>query len=213
MANSKNSHPKGSKSVAKRGFTLIEVITAIAMSAVVMGVIVTALLGGWKAERTQDVTSQLQRSSRITADQIVELGEMASSVAASATDSSGNSYQTSASTLVLRLQPVSADGTLLVGDDYLIFRLRPASPNIIERIVISSVGVRQTWSSTFSLNTLAGTIALRYYNSADVELIPNSDNLTATKRLTLVVTSSDATLGQTISRSFTGHMLLRNKSQ
>lgn len=213
MANANVSHLIRSKSVAgavtrHRGFTAIEVLIAIAISTVIGLVISQSLLKGWQAQISQEAYSDLQRAGRFTLDEMTGQIWNATTVV-SGTTINGTVYTSGAETIVLHLEPLDADGDILSGDDYLVFRKNGSR---IERLVgAAGASKRADWQTPLSLNQEVSALTLRYYDAAGTELVPGSGDLTTARKITVSVTSSRTQGSRTISRPLEATAILRNK--
>jgi prepilin-type N-terminal cleavage/methylation domain-containing protein len=198
--------------VVKRAFTLIELLVAMGAGVIVSGVIAASLVGGWRAQLSQETYSELQRSARLTLDEITKQVQSASSIV-SMLESNGTTYQSGGSTVILRLPPLNADNDIIEGDDYIIFRQTTAT---IERLIIADANSsRAALAPKLTLNHDAGLLGVKYYNAAGDELIadPNQDNISPSRRLEVTVRSSRLSAGRTFSREIDSMIMLRNKAQ
>ncbi len=200
--------------MVKRGFSLIEVLVVCSILIVVLDVVASSLIGGWRSEQSQELANHLQRSSRSTVEELSRQTLQSSSVMTSTTDAlTGTTYTSSSSQLVLRLSPLDASNNILSGDDFMIFRIDPNNSSRVERITLSTTGTRSTGVKSVTINTEAGAITFRYFNTAGVELSPANADLSTTKKVIIKVQTTGTTFSRTLTQSFEEAVLLRNKAQ
>lgn len=194
--------------MAKRGFSLIELLVAVSISTVILGVFVQSLIGGWNAQNSQEVYSQLQRGARDTIDEVSKYGWGATTVVSSTT-SGAVTYTSDASTVVLRLPPLDANGDIIVGDDYIVIR---QNGTLTERIIIANPNsTRIALRSPLNLNRDTGSLTFKYYNAAGVELIPGTNDVSPARELTVTIVTSRTVGARTYSRQIETTIMLRNK--
>lgn len=209
MANAQQPILIGSRAVAKRGFTLIEVLIAAAMGIIVTGVVAESFFGSWQAQRSQEIYSELQRASRSSLDEISKQTWNATSVTSS-TILGGTTYTSGVSTLVLRLPPLNNNGDIITGDDYLIFQQNGA--NTVRLISPNASSTRANLTTPITINRDTELLEFQYFNAAGTELIPGVNDLTSTRTITMTAQSS-RTLGSRIyKREIKSTILLRNKA-
>ncbi len=193
----------------KAGFTVLESLVAIAISISVGLVISQSLADGWKAQVAHEAYGELQRAARFSLDEMTKQIWGASSVI-SATTINSTTYTSDSDTLVLRLPPIDSGGTIVTGDDYIVFEKDNAA--LLRLMSAHGTSVRANYYSPLTVHSEVGALAIQYYNAAGAELLPGTHNLTAARRIKLTLTSRRIVNDRTITRSFDTTVILRNKA-
>jgi len=194
--------------VVKRGFTLVELLTTVAIMSIVMAVMAQSFLGSWNAQLSQEIMSELQRSARLTLDEMTKQTWNATTVVSSIS-SGGTSYTSTANSVALRLPPMDANNTIITGDDHLVFR--QDNRRIERRVIPGSGSIRAGWKTPLTLNDDTGTLTIKYYNSAGLELVPGNDDLSSARKLALTIRTTRTHGGRTYERELAATIMLRNK--
>lgn len=196
---------------ARPGFTLIEVLMVMGTSITVALVIGLTFTQAWKAHINQQDIEEIQRLNRQTMEEMSRIARAATTVTASVSDGT-TTYNSDASSLVLRLAPINSSNDILLGDDYIIFRRRTDTPTIIERVVIANAaGIRDSWPDTSVLNRYTSNFTVKYYNSGGTELVPGVGDLTTTKKLVFTTQATKQSGTNTASRDLESTIFLRNR--
>ncbi|HSX42242.1 MAG TPA: hypothetical protein VLE93_02730 [Candidatus Saccharimonadales bacterium] len=197
----------------QRAFTVIELLTAGTIGIVVATVVGYGIVQGWRAFLNQQDQSELDRANRSTINQIETQARGATGVIPAVTIA-GTLYQSDATDVVLHLTPIDSAGNFLTtGDDYLVFRLRPTTTDTVEEMLLPDpASARLNWPSPVTLNSLSTQFQVRYFTAGGTELIPGTDDLSASAQLT--VTSQ---LGKTgalgnNSQTLSTNIFFRNKT-
>jgi len=199
------------RKVQSKGFTLIELIVTVSIGLVIIGVLSSIFIGSWRAYIAQEVYVQLQRQNRVAVDEISIAIKSAATIVESHSYG-GNTYQSTASSLVLRTPSVDEDGNVLTGNDYLIFRLNPSTPTTLERIVIAdSNSNRANLPSPLALNEKTSSLTFTYYDSNNATISIATGDLAESASINVAINSQDVANGRTISRQLDNRVYLRNR--
>ncbi len=193
----------------RRSFTLIETLVAMSISITVGIVISQTFYDGWRAQLNQETYSELQRSSRVSLDEMGRQIRNATSVV-SAITIGGQAYTSDQDTIILRLPPLDTNNTILIGDDYLVFEKNETRHERLISPLASSV--RASQHTPLTLNPNVGEIVIRYYDVAGVELIPGTNNLTSARTIKISLTSTRTVADRTFNRQLESTTILRNKT-
>jgi|GEM_PF-1994553 len=210
--------------VAKRGFSLIEVMTVMVLSGLVAGVIVNIIIGAWRSQLVQEAISKAQGEARFVVNTISTEAHQSSSVINSLV-SGPNTYVSNASSVVLRLDSINSNGDIITGIDYLIFRQNPNDLKITERVVVADpASARVAWPGSLTLSGATAALEIHYFDSAGNELeplaraspfkvyaAPVAGDLTPTSRMVITSTITKTAQLQSFSRNFEQTVSLRNK--
>lgn len=195
---------------SKSGLTIIELLIAVSTSVIVAGVISAVFINAWRAHISQEDYTELQQKSRLSIDEITNTIKVSSGVLVSHTNG-GNTYTTSASTIVLKTPAINASNQVLTGTDYIIFRINPADNTKLERVVIADpASIRANLPASLNLNDRMGSLAFVYNNSSG-QINLGTGDVTTTTNVDTTVTSQKTSQGRQITRSLDNKVYLRNK--
>lgn len=195
---------------SKSGLTIIELLVAISISVIVAGVISAVFINAWRAHISQEDYTELQQKSRLSIDEITNTIKVSSGVLVSHTNG-GNTYTTSASTIVLKTPAINASNQVLTGTDYIIFRINPADNTKLERVVIADpASTRANLPPSLNLNDRMGSLAFVYNNSSG-QINLGTGDVTTTTNVDTTVTSQKTSQGRQITRVLDNKVYLRNK--
>lgn len=193
-----------------KAFTVIELMVTTVLSLMIVTTALGLFSSSWRQYLTQQTNSQLQQESLQAVDAITGTVRQAVSVVKNIPNGTGTgSLSTS---IVLKLPALDTSGALIGNaDDYIIFKPDSNDATKLIRTVIpaSPASLRYSWPTPLTVDGDLGTLQFSYYN-ADGSVIPPGSDVTTTARVSVTVTSQKTVHGQTISRTLTDLVSLRN---
>ncbi len=198
--------------MAKRGFTLVELIVAAGISIILLGVTGEVFIRGWRSYTFSQNASEMQRQLRDTVNYAVATAERAATVASDVTIN-GTTYVSGANVVVFRALPISINGEIIAGDDYMVIGQRNGAPTITEAVVSAAANsTRSSLPAQRVLTNLNSSLVVHYYRLNGTELTPGTDDLTAARTVKFVEVVSTVSGSVTSSRTLQATVFLRNKT-
>jgi len=181
------------------GFTLLEIVIALAIFVIIALVIASAFVSHYRLFNFSSVQSDLKSQSISILDRISRVANESSAIAASH-DFGSLTLTSTSTTIVFQLPAKDASGNIILSTyDYIAFNKSTTSTILYEYVDAAAGSIRKTAGKT--LSTIVANVIFRYNSS----VAANSTNAEAL--LTLVKTLS----GQEKSYTNSTTIYLRNK--
>jgi len=194
----------------KPGVTVIELLVAVGTSLIISSVLSAVFVNSWKAQISQEAYTELQQKGRNAVDEISAALKVGSGIEASIT-SGLDTYQTTASSIVIKTPSIDNLNNILVSDDYYIFRLNPSDNTKLERIVVADASSsRVSLQTPLTLNDVTGSLTFTYLDSTGTEIAPGVGNVANSTAVDFILINEKLAQGRTISRSLDNKVYLRN---
>lgn len=198
------------KLLKRPALTLIEVIVAMSVGILIAGVMGNIFFDSWKAQISQQGYSELQQKSRRAVDEISSIIQSASGVMTAVTYN-GNTYQSSASSIILRTPALDVNNAVLGGTDYIIFRRNPTDNSQLERIIIAdNASARASLASPFVVINELALLEFHFYSADNTEIDPVTGDRTASGSVSVKVRAERFANNRTLSREIDNKVFLRN---
>lgn len=190
-------------SAKKSGFTLIEVLIAIALSALLLIVFSAVISRTYRTYSYQNTDSQFELAGRATLSRLNRQIQIAISVV-----NSQNVYTSGSNSLVIQLAAVDVNQVIIpVTYDYVVYRLDPADSQRLQEIVIADTSSSRP-NRTRVINRHVSGFTINYFDSAGGTL---SGDYSPTKRLTIELENDKTVYGRSVNQQYREQVTLRNK--